>query len=171
MTSPTSESLEKISLSVDEWIALQQSPDSQGEIPVWFQVTGSSMLPFIRPFRDNVMIVAVKKDELKRGDIVLFPGKYAGGDYCLHRLYKIEDDRVQTFGDGNRSPDNWQLKERIIGKAVLIKRGRLVIDCESPGWVKCFRLWNTLLPLRPVLLLPFRVMNKLHSLKKKLFAG
>lgn len=167
MTSLSSETFEKISLSVDEWVALQQSPDRHGEIPVWFQVTGCSMLPFIRPFRDNVMIIAVEKDGLKVGDIVLFPGKYAGGDYCLHRLYKIEGDRVLTFGDGNKSPDKWLFKEQILGKAVLIKRGRLFIDCESPRWVKCFRLWNALLPLRPMLLLPFRVMNKLHSLKKK----
>ena len=55
---------------------------------------------------------------------MLFPGKYAGGDYCLHRLYRIEGDRVQTFGDGN---------------------------------------------LRPVLLLPFRVMNKLHRLFPRFF--
>jgi hypothetical protein len=170
MTSPSSETLEKISLSVDEWVVLQQSPDGKGKIPVWFQVTGCSMLPFIRPFRDNVMIVAVGENELKVGDIVLFPGKYAGGDYCLHRLHRIEGDRVQTFGDGNKRPDGWQPKERILGKAVLIKRGRFVIDCESPRWVKWFRLWNALLPLRPMLLLPFRVMNKLHSLKKKYLA-
>ncbi|MBQ1660073.1 MAG: hypothetical protein II059_09580, partial [Clostridia bacterium] len=33
------------------------------------------------------------------------------------------------------------------------KRGRLTIDCESPRWQKVFRLWNALLPLRPLLLL------------------
>ena len=91
--------MEKISLTVEQWVALQeQSPDGAGQIPVWFQVTGGSMLPFVRPFRDQVMIVAVKEEALKVGDIVLFPGKYLGGDYCLHRLYRIDGDRVQTFG-------------------------------------------------------------------------
>ncbi|MBP5340078.1 MAG: S26 family signal peptidase [Prevotella sp.] len=161
---------QKISLTVEEWVALQeQSPGGAGQIPVWFQVTGGSMLPFVRPFRDNVMLVAVKAEELKVGDIVLFPGKYLGGDYCLHRLYKIESDRVQTFGDGNMRPDHWQPKSQILGKVVLIKRGRLTIDCESPRWVRLFRLWNKLLPLRPVLLLPFRVMNKLHRLFPRIF--
>jgi len=162
--------MEKISLTVEQWGALQeQSPEGAGQIPVWFQVTGASMLPFVRPFRDNVMIVAVKEEELKVGDIVLFPGKYLGGDYCLHRLYRIGGDRVQTFGDGNLHPDNWQPKRQILGKALLIKRGRLTIDCESSRWQKVFRLWNSLLPLRPVLLLPFRVMNKLHRLFPRIF--
>ena len=160
----------KISLTVEEWEALQeQSPDVAGQIPVWFRVTGGSMLPFVRPFCDNVMLVAVEAEALKVGDIVLFPGKYAGGDYCLHRLYRIDGDRVQTFGDGNLRPDHWQPKSQILGKAVLIKRGRLTIDCESLRWRKVFRLWGSLLPLRAVLLLPFRVMNKLHRLFPRIF--
>ena len=179
----------KISLTVEQWVVLQeQSPEGAGQIPVWFQVTGYSMLPFVRPFRDNVMIVAVKEEELKVGDIVLFPGKYLGGDYCLHRLYRIdgdrvqtfgdyclhrlyriEGDRVQTFGDGNLRPDHWQPKRQILGKALFIKRGRLTIDCESPRWMKWFRLWNALLPMRPLLLLPFRLMNKLHRLFPRIF--
>ena len=160
----------KISLTVEQWVALQeQSPDGAGQIPVWFQVTGGSMLPFVRPFRDHVMIVAVKEEELCVGDIVLFPGKYLGGDYCLHRLYRIDGDRVQTFGDGNLRPDCWQPKSQLLGKALLIKRGRLTIDCESPRWQKAFRLWRSLLPLRPMLLLPFRVMNKLHRLFPQIF--
>lgn len=115
------------------------------------------------------MIVAVAEKDLKVGDIVLFPGKYKGGDYCLHRLYRIESDRVQTFGDGNQHPDHWQPKSQILGKALLIKRGRLTIDCESPRWRKVFWLWNSLLPLRPVLLLPFRVINKLRRLYPRFF--
>lgn len=162
--------MEKISLTVEQWVAQQEkSPEGAGQIPVWFQVTGGSMLPFVRPFRDRVMLVAVEAETLKVGDIVLFPGKFAGGDYCLHRLYRIEDDRVQTFGDGNLHPDNWQPKRQILGKALLIKRGRITIDCESPRWIRLFRLWNKLLPLRPMLLLPFRVMNKLHRLFPRIF--
>ena len=162
--------MEKISLTVEQWVALQeQSPDGAGQIPVCFQVTGCSMLPFVRPFRDQVMIVAVKAEALKVGDIVLFPGKYKGGDYCLHRLYRMEGDRVQTFGDGNLRPDGWQPKSQLLGKALVIKRGMLTIDCTSPRWQKVFRLWNKLLPLRPVLLLPFRVMNKLHRLFPRIF--
>ena len=162
--------MEKISLTVKQWAELQQqSPEAAGKIPVWFQGTGYSMLPFVRPFRDEVMIVAAKVDELRVGDMVLFPGKYLGGDYCLHRLYRIDGDRVQTFGDGNLRPDRWQSKSQILGKALFIRRGRLTIDCQSPRWQKGFRLWGRLLPLRPVLLLPFRIINKLHRLFPRFF--
>ena len=160
----------KISLTVEEWGVLQeQSPEGAGQIPVWFQVTGCSMLPFVRPYRDHVMIVAVEAKQLQVGDIVLFPGKFLGGDYCLHRLYRIEGDRVQTSGDGNLRPDRWQPKSQILGKALFIRRGRLTIDCQSSRWQKAFRLWGRLLPLRPVLLLPFRVMNKLRRLFPRFF--
>ena len=162
--------MEEITLTVKQWAELQQqSPEAAGQIPVWFQGTGYSMLPFVRPFRDKVMIVAAKVDELRVGDIVLFPGKYLGGDYCLHRLYRIDGDRVQTFGDGNLRPDRWQSKSQILGKALFIRRGRLTIDCQSPRWQKVFRLWGRLLPLRPVLLLPFRIINKLHRLFPRFF--
>ena len=76
---------------------------------------------------------------------------------------------MQTFGDGNLRPDHWQPKRQILGKALFIKRGRLTIDCESPRWQKVFRLWNALLPLRPLLLLPFRVINKLHRIFPRIF--
>ena len=162
--------MEKITLTVKQWAELQQqSPEAAGQISVWFQGTGYSMLPFVRPFRDEVMIVAAKVDELRVGDIVLFPGKYLGGDHCLHRLYRIDGDRVQTFGDGNLRPDRWQSKSQILGKALFIRRGRLTIDCQSPRWQKVFRLWGRLLPLRPVLLLPFRIINKLHRLFPRFF--
>ncbi len=162
--------MENISLSVKEWAEfVSQDSDNGSNIPIWFQVTGNSMYPFIRAHRDDIMLVSVRQDELKIGDIVLFPGKYVGGDYCLHRLHRIDGDRVQTFGDGNLRPDGWQPKSQLLGKALLIKRGRLTINCESPRWQKVFRLWNALLPLRPLLLLPFRVMNKFHRLFPRIF--
>lgn len=136
-------------------------------VPVWFKVTGNSMFPFIRAHRDEVMLVPVKQEDLKVGDIVLFPGKYKGGDYCLHRLYKIDGDSVQTFGDGNNKPDGWFPKRFILGKAVLIKRGNLTIDCESPKWVKRFSRWNYLWKIRPVVIFPFKVFNKLDKMIRK----
>lgn len=161
--------MEKCTLTIDQWVQLTGNgePDT---VPVWFRVTGNSMLPFIRAFRDDVMIVAIPNDEYKLGDIVLFPAKRKGGDYCLHRLYKMDGGRVQTLGDGCRYPDEWIAKDSLLGKAVLIKRGSRTIDCESSRWVRRFRWWNRFWKIRPVMLLPFRLMNKcervLHKIKK-----
>lgn len=151
--------MEKHTLTIDQWVQLTGN-DGPDTVPVWFRVTGNSMLPFIRAFRDDVMIVAIPKDEYKLGDIVLFPAKRKGGDYCLHRLYKMDAGRVQTFGDGCRYPDEWVAKDKLLGKAVLIKRGGRTIDCESPRWIRRFRWWNRFWKIRPVMLLPFRVMSK-----------
>lgn len=151
--------MEKILLSIEQWNSMKDT-DGMVDIPVWFQVTGNSMFPFIRAFQDDVMIVSVPNAEYKIGDIVLFPAKRKGGDYCLHRLYKIDGDRVQTFGDGCKFPDGWIGRDKLLGKAVLIKRGNRTIDCESPKWVKIFRFWNRFWRIRPVMLFPFRVVSK-----------
>lgn len=157
--------LEKISLSVKEWVKMvSQDSEVECNIPIWFQVTGNSMYPFIRANMDDVLLISVKQEELKIGDIVLFPGKYMGGDYCLHRLYKIDGDMVQTFGDGNLRPDRPFPKKNVIGKAILIKRGKVTIDCENPKWIKRFNRWNSLLKIRKFLLVPFRVVRKLKRI-------
>ena len=158
--------MEKILLSIEQWNSMKDTDGMVG-ITVWFQVTGNSMFPFIRAFRDDVMIISIPKEEYKIGDIVLFPAKRKGGDYCLHRLYKMDGDRVQTFGDGCKRPDEWFTKEKLLGKAVLIKRGNKTIDCESPNWIRRFRWWNRFWRIRPVMLFPFRVINKCKRIAGK----
>ena len=143
---------------------MSQDCGNECGIPIWFQVTGNSMYPFIRANKDKILLVPVKQDELKIGDIVLFPGKYKGGEYCLHRLYKMEGDKVQTFGDGNLRPDSWFPKSNIIGKAILIKRGRITIDCEDPKWIRHFNRWNSRWRIRGFLLIPIRVVNKIKRI-------
>ena len=154
--------MEKVSLSVQEWAEMVHgNTESNCDIPIWFRVTGNSMYPFVRANMDDIMLVPVKQKDLKIGDIVLFPGKYKGGDYCLHRLYKMDGDMVQTFGDGNLGPDHPFPKSNIIGKAVLIKRGKVTIDCEKPKWIKRFNRWTSLWKIRRFLLIPFRAIRKL----------
>lgn len=157
--------MEKVSLSVREWAEMvRENPEGNFDIPVWFRVTGNSMLPFIRANTDDILLVPAKQEELKTGDIVLFPGKYSGGDYCLHRLYKMDGDTVQTFGDGNSAPDSPFPKKNIIGKAILIKRGRITIDCEDPKWIRRFDRWCSLGKIRKLLLVPFRAARKIKRL-------
>ncbi|MCQ2505747.1 MAG: S24/S26 family peptidase [Lachnospiraceae bacterium] len=157
--------MEKVSLSVQEWAEMVHgNPESDSAIPIWFRVTGNSMYPFVRANMDDILLVPAKQEELKVGDIVLFPGKYKGGDYCLHRLYKMNGDMVQTFGDGNLGPDQPFPKKNIIGKAILIKRGKVTIDCEKPKWIKRFKRWTSLWKIRRFLLVPFRAIRKLKRM-------
>ena len=114
----------KVSLGVEEWARLVSA---QGEkkinIPVWLYVRGNSMSPTIRRNRDRVMLAPVEPEELKVGDIVLFPWNGRTADYCLHRVCEIDGERVRTQGDANRGPDRWMEKKEILGKVVQIRRG------------------------------------------------
>lgn len=54
--------LEIISLSVKEWVKMvSQDSEAECNIPIWFQVTGNSMYPFIRANMDDDLLVSVNK--------------------------------------------------------------------------------------------------------------
>lgn len=156
---------QRVSLTIEQWMAMREG----GAIapPIWFTVVGGSMRPLIRVNRDKVMLVSVQPEEIRVGDIVLFPGHFRGGEYCLHRVWKLDGDRVQTFGDGNPKPDGWFPRERILGRAKLIKRGNRTIDCDDPKVQRRAARWCALWRLRPLLLLPHRVMDKIEKEWKK----
>ena len=156
---------QRVSLSIEQWMALREGGAEAP--PIWFTVVGSSMFPLIRVKRDQVMLVSVSPEDIKVGDIVLFPGHYKGGEYCLHRVWKLDGDRVQTFGDGNRKPDGRFHRSNILGKAKLIRRGKRTIDCDDLKWRRRAARWCALWRLRPLLLLPHRVVDKIEREWKK----
>ena len=156
---------QRVSLTIEQWMSLREG----GAIapPIWFTVVGGSMFPLIRVNRDKVMLVSVPPEEIRVGDIVLFPGRFQTANYCLHRVWKLDGDWVQTFGDGNPKPDGWFPRSRILGKAKLIRRGKQTIDCDDPKWQKRAARWCALWRLRPLLLLPHRVVDKIEREWKK----
>jgi len=156
---------QRVSLSIEQWMAMREG----GAIapPIWFNVVGGSMRPLIRVNRDKVMLVSVQPEEIRVGDIVLFPGRFRTANYCLHRVWKLDGDRVQTFGDGNPKPDGWFPRSRILGKAKLIKRGKKTIDCDDPKVQRRAARWCALWRFRPLLLLPHRVVDKIEREWKK----
>lgn len=156
---------QRVSLTIEQWMAMREG----GAIapPIWFTVVGGSMFPLIRVNRDKVMLVSVPPEELRVGDIVLFPGRFQTANYCLHRVWKLDGDQVQTFGDGNPKPDNWFPRSRILGRAKLIQRGKQTIDCDDPKWRRRAARWVRLWRIRPLLLLPHRVVDKIERKWKK----
>lgn len=152
--------MRRLTVTLEQW---NSTKDDAGmtPIPIWIRVTSSSMMPWIRPFRDDVMVVSLRPADLKVGDIVLFTGNFRNKFYCLHRVHKIEGDCVRTFGDGNLMPDDWMSYTCIMGKAVIIKREWFTIYCESPYWRLLFYLWKCLLPIRLLFLQPLRTMHNL----------
>ena len=156
---------QRVSLSIEQWMALREGGAEAP--PIWFTVVGSSMFPLIRVNRDQVMLTSVEPEEISVGDIVLFPGRYKGGNYCLHRVWKLNGDQVQTFGDGLLRPDGWFPRSNILGKAKLIRRGKRTIDCDDLKWRCRAARWCALWRLRPILMLPHRAVDKIERMMRK----
>lgn len=158
--------MERINLSVEQWTELVKSEENIN-LPVWFQVESNSMYPWIRAKKDKSMLVSVDSDELKIGDIVLFPVNSLRGDYCLHRIYKMDGARVQTMGDANRVPDGWIDKAEILGKAIMIQRDGVTIQCDATKWKILFRIWTSLWRVRPLMMFMVRVLCKINRLLQR----
>lgn len=156
---------QRVSLSIEQWMALREGGAEAP--PIWFTVVGSSMFPLIRVNRDQVMLTSVEPEAISVGDIVLFPGRYKGGNYCLHRVWKLNGDQVQTFGDGLLRPDGWFPRSNILGKAKLIRRGKRTIDCDDLKWRCRAARWCALWRFRWLLILPHRVVDKVERIIRK----
>lgn len=80
----------------------------------FFEVASGSMGEAIHV--DDLVIVDIGS-EYKKGDIVTY---YSDGDFVTHRVVSIEDGKVITRGDANRSNDNPINDSAILGKVVSI---------------------------------------------------
>ena len=66
-------------------------------VSVTLPVNGRSMLPFIIGGRESVILS--RPEGAKAGDVVL--AWVEGSRYVVHRIIRIEGDRVTLMGDGN----------------------------------------------------------------------
>ena len=129
----------KQTLTIPEWHAMAQSGT---ELPMRILIHGGSMYPLIRMDRDYVTIMPLK-ESIRVGDIVMFsdPQKER---YVLHRVWRIEESRVLTWGDNCRHPDPWLPMDAIWGRAVLIERGKRRIVPHPVRGVWMARIWHPL---------------------------
>lgn len=135
-------------LSVETWRALAQAGQPA---PMRFFVTGDSMVPFIRGGKDELTLVPMDRPP-RIGDVVLFPHGSLPRRYVLHRVWKIEGDRVQTFGDGCMKPDGWMGMDRVWGRVVGIRRNGRFLNPDNRWlrvaetlWVRTWRVRRWLL--------------------------
>lgn len=77
-------------------------------------VTSSSMWPALHK-GDMVVLQGVDKpSDLKVGDIIGF--KQEDGGFAIHRIVKIDGDRITTKGDANREPDPVITFDSVVGR-------------------------------------------------------
>ncbi|MCI8712575.1 MAG: S26 family signal peptidase [Ruminococcus sp.] len=143
-------------ISIDEWHELARAAGEEGRhMALRFHVTGVSMVPTIRNGLDGVVVLPLDEERVKdveKGDVILFRKKNLVGDYVLHRVWKVEGDKVQTIGDGNLCADEWITRDKIYGVAVELHKGNQKIRLDSAWMWLWGRLWLFLLPVRGPLL-------------------
>lgn len=143
-------------LTNEEFFAQVEQMLAEGN-EVQLRVKGGSMRPLLRSDRDRVVLAPYRTGEpLRCGQVVLF--RYRG-QYILHRIVRIEDDRLILEGDGNY---HRQEHCRVADVAAVMRRivrsdGR-EIACDSGYWRHLSRLWRMLPPLarRYILALLYR---------------
>ena len=116
-------------------------------------VKGYSMNPFIIGGQESVELV--KPESVKVGDVVL--AWINGNRYVVHRVIRVEGDKVQLMGDGNLMGNEYcHINEvHALAEYVVSRRGKRRY-LYTPMRVAESRLWWRLKPLRRIILGVYR---------------
>lgn len=115
-------------------------------------VKGVSMLPFIIPEKNQV-VLQKPSAPFRRGDIVLFMFR---GNYVLHRVIETDGENFVMMGDGNVAGTESCTAADIKAKAIAIVEDGKSHDPYSRAWMRWWRLWMALKPVRRYLLFIIR---------------
>lgn len=128
-------------LSNELFFAQVESLLSTGE-EVEILVKGHSMTPLMLSGKDVAILRSATDADIKVGAVVLF--RYRGA-HVLHRIEKIEGDRITFAGDGNYKIKEVATRQDIVAVMVAVKRssGRRV-ECSEKSWHWQSRAWLTL---------------------------
>ena len=132
---------------------------------VTIPLRGFSMRPFLEDGRDLAILCKIDRP-LKVGDIVL--AELSPGRYALHRIFRLDDKRVQMLGDGNLTPDPVIRREdvKVFVKAFLRKGSKTPDYVDGRKFQRYSKFWMKVRPIRRWLLaiwrrLPMKVRNGL----------
>ena len=145
----------------DEQIIQEAVRLVQDGVSVTFPVKGHSMLPFIFGGRESVILQ--KPGSLQRGQVVL---AQVGPDrYVVHRIIKIEPDRITLMGDGNICGTESCTPSNVLAIAthVVDEKGKRR-TLESKGQMFKARVWYVIRPLRRIILAVLRRTCKKYAI-------
>ena len=112
-------------LQVDNKIFFAEVENLLAEVEsVTVRVRGCSMMPHLRDGKHSVVVRRCKAEDIKLGAVMFFEYR---GQWIMHRLRKIEGEKLIFAGDGN-----YKLEE-VVGRDAL--RG-VVTDIISPSGKK-----------------------------------
>jgi len=145
----------------DELIIQEAVRLVQDGVSVTFPVKGRSMLPFIFGGRESVILQ--KPGSLQRGQVVL---AQVGPDrYVVHRIIKIEPDRITLMGDGNICGTESCTPSNVLAIAthVVDEKGKRR-TLESKGQMFKAKVWYRIRPLRRIILAVLRRTCKKYAI-------
>lgn len=120
---------------------------------VTLSLRGFSMRPFLEDARDKALLT--RPTQVKVGDPVL--AEIAKRHYVLHRIIKIEGEKVILRGDGNLNTETCYLtdiKASVIG---FYRKGRKQLDrTDGKKWRAYSYIWTLAFPFRRYLLAAYR---------------
>ncbi len=112
---------------------------------------GNSMLPFIRPGKDSIILA--KREDVFVGDIVF---ANVEDKYVVHRVIEVNKDAVVLMGDGNLKAVEKCTKADILGTVRTIIRSGT--KHKTPGKAV---VWRKLKPVRRYLLALYKIKRRL----------
>lgn len=133
----------------DEQIIQEAVRLVQDGVSVTFPVKGRSMIPFIFGGRESVILQ--KTGSLQLGQVVL--AQVGPGRYVVHRIIKVEPDRITLMGDGNIRGTESCTPAYVLAVAthVVDENGRRR-PLDTRGQLLKARLWYGIRPLRRIIL-------------------
>ena len=145
----------------DELIIQEAVRLVQDGVSVTFPVKGRSMLPFIFGGRESVILQ--KPDSLQRGQVVL--AEVGPDRYVVHRIIKIEPDRITLMGDGNICGTESCTPSNVLAIAthVVDEKGKRR-TLESKGQMFKAKVWYRIRPLRRIILAVLRRTCKKYAI-------
>jgi len=124
---------------------------------VLIRLQGESMMPMMRGGRDVVELGPLDGGDIRRGTVVLC--RYRGR-HILHRIVKVEEDRLTLMGDGNLQPEKVAAADVVAVMRSLHRPSGRVITASSRSWKVCSAVWLALRPARRYILGAMRRITK-----------
>ena len=104
---------------------------AEGE-SVTVRVRGCSMMPHLRDGKHSVVVRRCKAEDIKIGAVIFFEYR---GQWIMHRLRRIEDERLIFAGDGNYKLEEVVGRDALRGVVtdIILPSGKK-LSCEGFKW-------------------------------------
>ena len=121
---------------------------------VTLPLRGYSMRPFLEDRRDKALLAAVDTPPAVGMPVL---AEISPGRYVLHRIIRMDGDKVTLLGDGNINPEYCSLSDIKAVAVAFYRKGRTGPDrTDGRKWRLYSWFWTRLRPIRRYLLFIYR---------------